>query len=124
MTGLVLVLVGLAAGGLSATLGIGGGVVFVPALAVIAAFDQQLAQGTSLAVIVPTTIIGAITHARARRVDWPVAARVGLFGVIGGLAGARLALALDAALLRRMFAVFLLATAARLAVRTVRRDRA
>ncbi len=109
-----LILVGLAAGALSATLGIGGGVVFVPALAVIAAFDQQLAQGTSLAVIVPTTVIGAYVHARAGRVDWRTALRLGIGGIAGGLVGAQVALGLDETVLRRLFAVFLALMAARM----------
>ncbi len=109
-----LILVGLAAGALSATLGIGGGVVFVPALAVIAAFDQQLAQGTSLAVIVPTTVIGAYVHARAGRVDWRTAVRLAIGGIAGGLVGAQVALGLDETLLRRLFAVFLALMAVRM----------
>ncbi len=120
MTELALALVGLAAGALSATLGIGGGVVFVPALAVIASFDQQLAQGTSLAVIVPTTIIGAWVHARAGRVDWPAALRVGAGGIVGGLLGAQVALGINEGLLRRMFAVFLVVVAVRMLLRASR----
>ncbi len=115
-----LIAVGLGAGALSATLGIGGGVVFVPALAVIASFDQQLAQGTSLAVIVPTTVIGAWVHARAGRVDWPTAIRLGLGGIAGGLTGAQVALGLDETLLRRMFAVFLAVMAVRMLLRKAR----
>ncbi len=124
MTAIALVLVGLAAGALSATLGIGGGVVFVPALAVLASFDQQLAQGTSLAVIVPTVLIGAVVHARADRVEWTVAIPVGVGGIVGGLLGARVALGLDETLLRRMFAVFLIVMAARMLLRRGRGQRA
>ncbi len=123
MTGVALIVVGLAAGALSATLGIGGGLVFVPALAVIASFDQQLAQGTSLAVIVPTVAIGAYVHARAGRVDWAIAIPVGLGGIAGGLIGAQVALGLDETLLRRMFAVFLALMAVRMLLRRARRDR-
>ncbi len=120
MTAVALVVVGLFAGALSATLGIGGGVVFVPALAVIAAFDQQLAQGTSLAVIVPTTLVGALVHARAGRVDWALAARLALGGIAGGLVGAQVALGIDEGVLRRMFAGFLAVVALRMLLRAGR----
>jgi uncharacterized membrane protein YfcA len=115
-----LVTVGLLAGVLSATLGVGGGVVFVPALVTLLGFEQQVAQGTSLAVILPTVLIGTGVHARAGRVDWPIGITVGLGGVIGGLGGAQVALGLPEALLRRMFAVFLLIMAARMLEKTKR----
>jgi uncharacterized membrane protein YfcA len=120
MTELVLALVGLVAGAIGATVGIGGGVIFVPALAIVAGFEQHLAEGTSLAVILPTMVIAAWTHGRARRVEWRAAVRIGMFGVLGGILGARLALALDETLLRRLFAVLLLVVAARLLRRTRR----
>ncbi|MFQ5948281.1 MAG: sulfite exporter TauE/SafE family protein [Acidimicrobiia bacterium] len=117
MTAAGLVAVGLVAGGLSAILGIGGGIVFVPALVVLFDFGQHLAQGTSLAVIIPTTIVGAVVHARGGRVDWRLAIPVGAGGIAGGLLGARLALALEGSVLRRIFAAFLVLVAARMLTR-------
>jgi uncharacterized membrane protein YfcA len=113
------VLLGLVAGGLAATLGIGGGVVYVPALVSLFAFSQHTAQGTSLAIIVPTTIVATIAHARARRVLWPLMAIVAAAGVVGAVAGARTALIMDETLLRRIFAVVLVIIAVRMAVRAV-----
>jgi len=112
------VVVGLLAGSVSASLGVGGGIIFVPALVVLFGFDQHLAQGTSLAVIVPTAIVGAWVHARAGRVVWRLAVPIGLFGIVGGLIGARVALWIDADVLQRLFAVFLLLTAFRMLRRT------
>lgn len=120
MTEIALVLVGLVAGAIGATVGIGGGVIFVPALAIVAGFEQHLAEGTSLAVILPTMVIAAWTHSRARRVEWRAAVRIGAFGVLGGVLGAWLALSLDETLLRRLFAVLLLIVAARMLRRTQR----
>ncbi len=114
MTELALVLIGLAAGGIAATLGVGGGVVFVPALVIVAGFGQHLAEGTSLAVILPTTAIAAWTHTRAGRIEWPLAIRIGVFGIAGGLLGAQLALTLDETVLRRLFAVLLVIVAIRM----------
>ncbi|NNC92656.1 MAG: sulfite exporter TauE/SafE family protein [Acidimicrobiia bacterium] len=113
-----LVTVGLLAGVLSATLGVGGGIVFVPALVTLLGLEQQVAQGTSLAVILPTVLIGTTVHARAGRVHWPIAITVGLGGVLGGLAGAQVALGLPEGVLQRMFAVFLLIMAARMLDKT------
>jgi uncharacterized membrane protein YfcA len=120
MTAAALVLIGLAAGGVAATLGVGGGVIFVPALAIVAGFGQHLAEGTSLAVILPTTAIAAWIHARAGRIEWPIAVRVGAFGIVGGLIGAQLALSLDETLLRRLFAGLLIVVAVRMLNRTQR----
>lgn len=113
-----LIAVGLLAGVLSATLGVGGGVVFVPALVALLGFEQQVAQGTSLAVILPTVIVGSTVHARAGRVVWKVAITAGAGGVLGGLAGAEVALGLPESVLRRLFAVFLLVMAARMLDKT------
>jgi uncharacterized membrane protein YfcA len=114
--------IGLGAGTLAAMLGIGGGIVFVPSLATLFSFPQHEAQATSLAVIAPTTLVAAVVHARAGRVDWPLALSLGLGGILGGALGAMAALALDAPILRRMFAVFLVAVAFRMLAETRRRS--
>jgi uncharacterized membrane protein YfcA len=118
MTELLLAAIGLVTGALAAVAGVGGGVVFVPALVIVAGFGQHAAEGTSLAVILPTMVIAAWTHSRHGRVVWPVAGRVGLFGIAGGLFGAWLALRLDEALLQRMFAILLVVVAIRMLLGT------
>lgn len=118
-----LILLGVFAGSLAATLGVGGGIIFVPVLVSVFSFSQLDAQGTSLAIIVPTAIVGAVTHARAGRVNWKVVAVVGTGGVLGALVGATLAQTLDEAVLRRVFAIVLIILAIRMARRawTVKR---
>lgn len=120
------ILLGLIAGGLAATLGIGGGIVFVPVLVSVFAFTQHDAQGTSLAIIVPTTAVAAIAHARAGRIDWKLVATLGIGGVVGAVAGARTALVLDEDVLRRLFAILLVVVATRMAfkARSLHRRRA
>jgi uncharacterized protein len=114
VTVLTLLTIGLFAGAIGAALGVGGGIVIVPALVVLVAVPQHAAQGTSLAVIIPTAIVAAAVHGRAGRVDWRLAVALGSGGVVGGLLGAVSALSLDALVLRRLFAVFLVVMAVRM----------
>lgn len=107
-------LLGLAAGVLSALLGVGGGVIMVPAMALLFGLDQHTAEGTSLLVILPTALAGALRHSRHGYADWRLGALLGLGGIVGGLIGGRLALALPAADLQRLFALFLAVTAVRM----------
>lgn len=118
MTAVALIAVGLAAGVLSAALGVGGGIIYVPALAALFGFAQHEAQGTSLAVIVPTMIVAAFVHGRAGRVHWPTVVPLGTAAVLGGFLGAQVALALDATLLRRLFAGLLVIASIRMLSRT------
>jgi uncharacterized membrane protein YfcA len=118
--GFGLVAVGLAAGALAALLGIGGGILIVPALVALFSFDQHVAQGTSLAVIVPTAVVAAVVHIRAGRVDLRMAAALGAGGLAGGLAGATTALSLEGVVLARLFAVLLVVVAVRMLRRTIR----
>lgn len=108
------VLLGLATGLIASTLGIGGGIIFVPSLVVLFGFAQHVAQGTSLAVIVPTAIVGAGLHARRGRVVWRVAGLIAVGGIAGGLIGAWVAQSLDPDLLRRLFAALLAVIAVRM----------
>jgi uncharacterized membrane protein YfcA len=107
-------ILGVAVGLIASTLGIGGGVVFVPALVVFFEFSQHTAQGTSLAVIVPTAIVGAFAHGRRGRVDWRTAALIASGGILGGLGGSAAALSIDPDMLRRLFAVLLVIVAVRM----------
>ncbi len=118
ITIVALIVVGLMTGALASALGIGGGVVFVPVLVVGLALEQAVAQGTSLAVIVPTAVIGTYGHVRYSRVDWKAALPVAAGGIVGAALGAQVALAADPLLLRRMFAALLVV----LAIRLIRRQ--
>jgi hypothetical protein len=114
VTGPLLLVIGLVAGVIAAGLGVGGGIIFVPALVLFLDYPQQLAQGTSLAVILPTAVVGAIVHARRGRVIGKLALPIASAGVVGALLGAGLALQLDGLLLRRLFATLLVILALRL----------
>ena len=114
----LLIGIGVAAGMLASTIGVGGGVIYVPALATLIGLEQIAAQGTSLAVIMPTALLGSALHARAGRVDWRVAITAGAGAVLGALGGAEIALGLNDAVRRRLFAVFLMLVAVRMLGRT------
>jgi uncharacterized membrane protein YfcA len=109
-----LVGIGLAAGLLAGLLGIGGGLLLVPALVLLAGFDQHVAQGTSLLVIIPAALLGSFTHHRRGRLTMRDAGALAAGGIIGALGGSAIALSLDEELLRRLFALLLLGVAARL----------
>lgn len=110
-------LVGLAAGTLSALMGVGGGTILVPAFVLLFGATQHLAEGTSLLVIIPTALMGATQHARRGYTEWQIGLLVGATGAAGGLIGAQTALALDAVALQRLFAGFLMIMGLRMLVR-------
>jgi uncharacterized protein len=107
---------GLITGVLSGSLGIGGGVVVVPALVLLFNVPQKGAQGLSLALMVPMALLGAIQYWRLGHLQIS-AMRLTLLcaGALGGiLIGSALADRLPAAVLRRAFAVLMLVMAARM----------
>jgi len=108
------ILGGFFAGLLSGFIGIGGGSAFVPIMTVGFRFQQALAQGTSLAAIVPTALVGGITHIREGNVLLGPALWMGGGGAVGAVLGALLALYVPGQILARIWGAFLLLTALRL----------
>lgn len=102
---------GLVAGLLSGALGIGGGLAFVPILKIGFRTSQTIAQGTSLAAIVPTAIVGGVTHIRQGNAVLDAALWLGAGGVVGAVAGALVAVHLQGGLLARAFGVFYIGAA-------------
>ena len=103
------ILLGLAAGTLSGLIGIGGGTIIVPALVLFFGMSQHLAQGTTLALLVPPIgILAAWQYYREGYVDLHVASLICLGFVIGGLAGAKMATSLSNTVLERIFGAALL----------------
>ena len=111
-----LILIGVAAGILSASLGVGSGIVFVPALVILLAVPQKSAQGTSLGVMVPMALLGAFLYWKdpAIEVSIPVVALLAAGAIVGVLIGRPLAGHLPAHWLRRAFAVFMVVVAVRM----------
>ena len=116
MTSIVLFLViGVLAGILSGLLGIGGGVIIVPALVFLFGYSQHLAQGTTLALMVPPIgILAAWTYYQQGNVNLTAAACICLGFLVGGLLGARFATIISDLALRRLFGVLFLVVSVRM----------
>jgi uncharacterized membrane protein YfcA len=101
-------LLGLAAGILSGLVGIGGGILIVPALVFLFGFSQQQAQGTTLALLVPPIgIFAAWTYYKHGFVDIKVAAIIAAGFIVGSLIGARFATGTSNDILGKVFGTFL-----------------
>jgi len=111
---MVTALIGIIGGFLGGLFGVGGGIIFVPLLMLLKGFDIHRAVGTSLLIIIFTALSGALFHGKAGMVDWKVAVILGVFSVLGVWFGAKLSLKLDAVMLQRVFAVFLILIAVKL----------
>ena len=118
----LLVIIGLATGTLSGLLGIGGGVVMVPAMVVLFSMVPVIAKGTSVAVIVPTSIMGTLRNRSNANVDLKVAAIAGGCGVVSAIAGGVIADGISPVVSNVMFG-FLLLFVAGTQILTLRSDR-
>lgn len=111
MIPLVLAL-GLVVGVLVGLLGIGGGVVLVPAMVYLLRMDQHLSQGTSLFILLPPVGIGALReYWRQGQVDLHAGILCALGMLVGGYFGGRIAVPLDSRQLKGLFGCFLMAAA-------------
>jgi uncharacterized protein len=108
------VALGVAAGVLAGMFGVGGGILFVPTLVALG-LDQLEAQATSLAAILPTVVAGAWSQHHYGNLRIREAAKLGTASTFGVFVGAAIAIALPEDMLRSLFAVLLIAVAARLA---------
>ena len=114
-----LIAIGFVTGTLSGLLGIGGGVVMVPALVVLFSMPPVLAKGTSVAVIVPSAIVGTLRNRANNNVDLRVGAAIGIAGVVSAVIGSLIATSLSDSFSNTMFAL-LLVTVAVIQARTLR----
>lgn len=108
------VALGLVTGILSGLLGVGGGIVIVPALVLLFGVGDVVAKGTSLLVIIPTALIGTLRNRGLGNADLGVAILLSLAGTLTALLGVRVATRLDPQVSTLLLAALLLATALRL----------
>lgn len=112
---LLLILVGIAAGMLSGLVGVGGGIVIVPALVFLLGFSQKLAQGTSLGILLlPVGLLGVVQYYKQGYVDMRVVVIISLAFVFGSYFGSRIALTLPQDAIKKIFAVFMIVVAVKL----------
>jgi uncharacterized protein len=111
---------GLVGGVLAGLFGVGGGIVYVPVLALGLGLSQLEAEATSLLAILPTVVAGAISQHAYGNVRWRAGLLVGLAGIAGVEAGVVLARELPEELLRRLFGVLMVGVAAQVAWRVLR----
>ena len=122
MTIALVILIGCAAGVIAGLVGVGGGILFVPALTLVLGLTQLHAEASSLLAILPTSLVGTWRQHRYGNVDLRVAAFIGLGSIAGVQIGVLIAEALPEHVLRKLFGVLLLVTAAQLVWRTRRRS--
>ena len=108
----ILVIIGLFTGMLAGMLGIGGGLIVIPALMLFMGFSQHAAQGTSLAMMLPPIgIVAAWNYYKAGHVDIKIALILAVAFIAGSLFGSKLAVGMSENLLKKIFSVFLILVA-------------
>ena len=109
---LILIVIGLAAGTLSGLVGVGGGIIIVPALVFFLGFSQQAAQGTSLGLLLlPAGILAVLNYYKQGFIDLKVVGIMCAAFVLGGWLGSKLALSMSQEVVKKIFAVVLFYTA-------------
>jgi uncharacterized protein len=111
---IMLIVIGIAAGMLSGMVGVGGGIVIVPALVYLLAFSQKQAQGTSLAILLlPIGILAVLNYYKDPNVhlDIKVVLLITLGFLAGSYFGSKLALMMPEATVKKVFAIFMMLVA-------------
>jgi uncharacterized membrane protein YfcA len=122
MTIALVIVIGCVGGVLAGLFGVGGGILFVPTLALVLGLTQLHAEATSLLAILPTAVVGTWRQRSYGNVDLRAAAWIGVASIAGVQGGVVLAESLPETVLRRLFGTLLLLTAAQIVWRTTRRS--
>ncbi|HXB44787.1 MAG TPA: sulfite exporter TauE/SafE family protein [Puia sp.] len=114
-TVLLVVLIGLAAGILSGLVGVGGGIIIVPALVFLLGFSQHQAQGTSLGILLlPAGIFAVINYYKQGYIDLKIVIILFIGFVIGGYLGSKISLNLSEVAIKKIFSIVLLVIAGKM----------
>jgi len=105
---IMIILIGLFAGFVGGSLGLGGGIIIVPALVFLMGFSQHFAQGTSLVVLLfPVGIFAVYNYYKVGMIDWKVAWILMIAVVVGSYFGSLISIHLPDSLLKKAFGVFI-----------------
>ncbi len=117
----ILLTIGVFAGVASGFVGIGGGLIIVPALIYFMGLDQHTAQGTSLALMLPPIgILAAMQYHSEQHVEWTYSAIIAITFIIGAWLGSKWSLRLSTSSVRLVFSAFLFYAAIVMAIRSLR----
>ncbi len=106
---LILLLIGVMAGILSGFIGVGGGIIIVPALVYFLGFPQHMAQGTSLALMLPPIgVLAVYNYHKAGEINFTYAAVIAAAFLIGGYLGSKLSLRLSPSTVKFFFGLLML----------------
>lgn len=112
---IILALIGIAAGILGGMVGVGGGIIIVPALVFFLGFTQKMAQGTSLGILLlPVGILGVIQYYKQGYIDMKVVVVISLGFLIGSFLGSRIALSLPQETVKKVFAGLMIIVAVKM----------
>jgi uncharacterized membrane protein YfcA len=112
---LIVIMVGIAAGVLGGLVGVGGGIIIVPALVYFLGFTQKTAQGTSLGLIMlPVGILGVLQYYKQGHVDFKVVGILAIGFFIGSFFGSKVALWLSQETVKKIFAVLMILIAVKM----------
>jgi uncharacterized membrane protein YfcA len=105
---ITLFLIGIVAGILSGFVGVGGGVVIVPALVFFLGLTQHQAQGTSLFILLlPVGILAVLNYSKTGNINWTYGIIIALAFIIGGYFGSRLSLKLSPSIVKLVFGIIM-----------------
>jgi len=122
MTIALVILIGAVGGVLAGLFGVGGGILFVPTLALVLGLTQLHAEASSLLAILPTAIVGTLRQRRYGNVDFRAAAVIGIASIAGVQGGVVVAESLPDSTLRKLFGVLLLLVSAQIVWRARQRS--
>ena len=108
---MLLIIIGLIAGVLSGMIGVGGGIIIVPALVFFLGFSQHQAQGTSLGLLLlPVGILAVMNYYNKGFIDIKVVVIMSIAFILGGWLGSKLSLALPGDIVKKIFGILLFYT--------------
>lgn len=117
----ILLAIGIIAGVASGFVGIGGGLIIVPALVYFLGLDQHTAQGTSLALMLPPIgVLAAMQYQSEQNIEWIYAAVIALTFIIGAWIGSKWSMELSPTVVRLIFAAFMFYAATSMALKSLK----